>query len=148
MGETHQSRMVVRVDGATIPRRVSRWAGLIPRGATIMRGSVATSVACALLLLLSSLASAEPAHRCANAATAQAHTLLAFHAGSDTRIEIDQAVKVLAPRQNPANPQQVFDVLEVWGYIYKGQYRMRFIYARLPGECLLMGQEILEYAGL
>ena len=125
-----------------------RWARLIPDGATLMRGSATTSAACALLLLLCSLAYAESAHHCASAAAAQAHALLAFHAGSDTRIEIEQAVKVLAPRQNPANPQQVFDVLEVWGYIYKGQYRMRFIYARLPGECVLMGQEILEYAGL
>jgi hypothetical protein len=50
--------------------------------------------------------------------------------------------------RNPANRKQLLDVLQVWGYIYKGQYRMRFIYARLPGECLLMGQEILEYADL
>ena len=37
-----------------------------------------------------------------------------------------------------------FDVLEVWGYIYKAEYRMRFIYAQIPDSCLLMGQEILE----
>ena len=27
-------------------------------------------------------------------------------------------------------------------------YRMRFIYARVPGECVLMGQEVLEFASL
>jgi hypothetical protein len=79
----------------------------------------------------------------------QAKKLLAFHSGLDNRIEIDKSVKKLAPIRNPANKKQLLDVFEVWGYIYKGQYRMRFIYARLlPGECVLMGQEILEYAGL
>jgi hypothetical protein len=37
-----------------------------------------------------------------------------------------------------------FDVLEVWGYIYKAEYRMRFIYAQIPDSCVLMGQEIIE----
>jgi hypothetical protein len=113
-----------------------------------MRGSAVKSATCATLLFLSSLAYAEPAHHCSSAATEQAKKLLAFHFGPDNRIEIDKSVKELAPIHNPANKKQLFDVLEVWGYIYKGQYRMRFIYARLPGECILMGQEILEYASL
>jgi hypothetical protein len=25
---------------------------------------------------------------------------------------------------------------------------MRFLYARVPGECVLMGQEVLEFASL
>ena len=37
-----------------------------------------------------------------------------------------------------------FDVLEVWGHIYKGDYRMRFIYAQIKDSCTLMGEEILE----
>ena len=37
-----------------------------------------------------------------------------------------------------------FDVLEVWGFIYKAEYRMHFLYAQIPGDCVLMGQEILE----
>ena len=37
-----------------------------------------------------------------------------------------------------------FDVLEVRGYIYKAEYRMRFIYAQIPDSCVLMGQEIIE----
>jgi len=99
-------------------------------------------------LLLGGFASAASVHHCAGAATDQAKKLLVFHFGPDDRIEIDKTVKELAPLRNPANKEQLFDVLEVWGYIYKGQYRMRFIYARLPGQCLLMGQEILEYASL
>jgi hypothetical protein len=113
-----------------------------------MPGSAVTSATCAILLVLSSLAYAQPAHHCSSAATEQAKKLLAFHFGPDNRIEIAKAVKELAPIHNPANKKQLLDVLEVWGYIYKGQYRMRFIYARLPGECILMGQEILEYASL
>lgn len=77
-----------------------------------------------------------------------AKKLLVFHAGADNGIKINQSVKKRAPIPNPANRKQRFDVLEVWGYIYKGQYQMRFLYAQLAGECILMGQEILEYASL
>lgn len=87
-------------------------------------------------------------HRCSTAAIAQAPRLLAFHFGPDSRIAIDTSVKVLTPIRNPANSAQRFDVLEVWGHIYKGSYRMRFVYARTPGECVLMGQEVLEFASL
>ncbi len=114
----------------------------------MMSGLALKSAACAALMLLGSLAHAAPPHRCAGAATEQAAKLLAFHFGPDDRIEVDKSVKELTPLRNPANRKQLFDVLQVWGHIYKGQYRMRFIYARLPGECLLMGQEILEYADL
>src|SRR5690349_6914915 len=91
---------------------------------------------------------APTAHRCAAAAREQAQKLLAFHAGGDDRIEIDTSVRTLLPMRNPANRLQRFDVLEVWGRIYKGQYRLRLIYARMPNECVLMGQEVLEYASL
>jgi hypothetical protein len=87
-------------------------------------------------------------HPCAAAAAAQAGKLLVFHIGPDDRITIDPLVRSLAPLRNPANRAQRFDVLEVWAHVYKGQYRMRFIYARPSGECVLMGQEILEYADL
>ena len=91
---------------------------------------------------------AQTVHRCAPAAREQAQKLLAFHAGGDDRIEIDKSVRTLLPMRNPANRLQRFDVLEVRGRIYKGQYRLRLIYARIPKECVLMGQEVLEYASL
>jgi hypothetical protein len=91
---------------------------------------------------------AQTAHRCAPAAREQAQKLLTFHAGGDDRIEIDKAVRTLLPMRNPANRLQRFDVLEVWGRIYKGQYRLRLIYARMSKECVLMGQEVIEYASL
>lgn len=103
---------------------------------------------CAIALAGSPPASAQAAHQCAAAATDQAQKLLVFHFGPDSRIEIDKTAKVLAPIRNPANRAQRLDVLEVWGRIYKGQYRMRFIYAQALPECVLMGQEILEFASL
>jgi hypothetical protein len=117
------------------------------------KNSVAGGIGIALTLASiasaqSSSASAQKPHRCATAALAQAPKLLAFHFGPDSRIEIDTSAKALAPIRNPANSAQRFDVLEVWGHIYKGDYRMRFLYARVPGECVLMGQEVLEYASL
>jgi hypothetical protein len=126
--------------------RLSLEASLVPRR-TLIRRSTSSITACAMLFL-SSLAHAQTADHCADAATDQAKKLLEFHFGSDSRIEIDKNVKEMTPIRNPANEKQSFDVLEVWGYIYKGQYRMRFIYARIPGQCVLMGQEILEYASL
>ncbi len=100
------------------------------------------------LVLLSGALHAAPVHPCAAAASKQAQRLLTFHFGPDERIEIDKTVKVLAPMKNPANKNQMFDVLEVWGNIYKGQYRMHLIYAQVKDDCLLMGQELLEYASL
>ena len=41
-------------------------------------------------------------------------------------------VKQLRSMRNPENPSQRFEVLEVWGDIYKGKYRMRFIYYSSP----------------
>lgn len=102
-----------------------------------------------LLTLLSILSyGASTQHPCAEDAKAQAKKLLAFHFGTDERIEIEKTIHTLPKLRNPANKKQLFDVLEVWGNIYKGQYRMRLIYAQLPGECVLVGQEILEYAAL
>jgi len=101
---------------------------------------------CMFLLLLSLTASAE--HRCANDAKAQAKKLLALHTDDDNRLEVDDTTTTLAPLKNPSNAKQKFDVIEVTGYVYKATYRMHMIYAQLPGECVLMGQEILEMTSL
>ncbi|WP_013334548.1 hypothetical protein [Gloeothece verrucosa] len=95
-------------------------------------------------LLSSNLANANTI-KCSSNAISQAGKLLNFHVGGDNRIQIDPKVKELPSLKNPANQQQTFQVLEVWGYIYKAQYRMRLIYYNSPNtSCLLMGQEILE----
>ncbi|MEY4730286.1 MAG: hypothetical protein RL020_1444 [Pseudomonadota bacterium] len=102
--------------------------------------------ACVMLFFLSGAGYAAPLHRCTKQATEQAEKLLAFHFSSANQIEIAKTVNVLAPIRNPANKKQRLDVLELWGNIYKSQYRLRLLYARIPGECVLMGQEVLEYA--
>lgn len=100
------------------------------------------------LALLSGCLHAEPVHECAERGIYQAKSLLEFHFGPDDRIEIDDNVIVLPPIKNPSNKKQKFDVLEYWGRIYKGSYRIRLIYAQTGGTCILMGQEILENASL
>jgi hypothetical protein len=98
-------------------------------------------------LLFSKLVSGEPAHHCSAEAANQAKKLLDFHFGTDNRIEIDKHVAVLKPIKNPAGKGK-FDVLEIYGHIYKGTYRMRFIYAQIENQCVLIGQEILELTNL
>lgn len=84
---------------------------------------------------------------CKDNALKDSEKFLSFYRDNDDRISIDNKVTPLKKIKNPQNPSQQFDVLETWGYIYKGKYRMRFIY--YPGaDCALMGEEILEYANL
>lgn len=91
-------------------------------------------------------APANPAHPCANDARDRALKLLRFHADGDNRATIDPA----SLRKIGTVPSLVgnrrFDVLEIWGSVYKGEYRMRLIYANPAGMCVLMGEEILEHS--
>jgi hypothetical protein len=97
--------------------------------------------------LIATCSSCYAADICAASAIDRAKQLLTFHSGPDDRMTIDKTVKQLPSIRNPEEPAQSFKVLEVWGYIYKGKYRMRFIYFNSPAtSCLLMGEEILEYA--
>lgn len=100
-----------------------------------------------LCLVTSGLASGKPVHHCSIEASIQAKKLLNFHFGLDDRTEIDKHVAVLKPIKNPAGKGKL-DVLEIYGHIYKGTYRMRFIYAQTKNQCLLVGQEILEMTSL
>ena len=114
------------------------------------------------LAFLSFILSAAPSlaadHPCASDATKRSEMLLRFHfvmdagdpatklATPDTlKIEIDDKVVVLKPIKALRGKGKL-DVLEVQGYIYKANYRMRFIYAQIKGSCALLGQEILEQA--
>lgn len=84
---------------------------------------------------------------CAQNARSRARELLSFHYGPDDRMTVDNEVKQVPSIRNPEDPKQDFEVLEIWGYVYKGKYRMRFIYYNSPtASCVLMGEEILEYA--
>src|SRR5215831_2096581 len=100
----------------------------------------------AFLLCVATVAAAraEP-HACAVDAIAKVDQLLRFHGEvqSGQPASVDQNVKVLPPIK-ALKGNGHFDVLEVWGHIYKADYRMRLIYAQIKGSCALMGQEILE----
>jgi hypothetical protein len=103
-------------------------------------------LAAAALVLAGStgFARAEAAHPCAGDAIAHASKLLAFHFGeTDLTMTVDDTAKLVGTVK-ALHGNGRFDVLEVMGYIYKGEYRMHFIYAQIPDDCVLMGQEILE----
>ena len=100
-----------------------------------------------VLLLLSTTCAAAQTHPCAKDAIAPARPLLELH--HEGKLEnhgmIDGKVKVLPPVKALTGNGRL-DVLEVWGAIYKAEYRMRFIYiqSKDKNSCALMGQEIIE----
>lgn len=84
---------------------------------------------------------------CQSQSLKDAKKLLEFYSDNDDRIAIDESAKPLPQIKNPANKKQKFDVLEVWGNVYKGKYRMRLIYSS-KDDCVLMGEEIMGYSDL
>ncbi len=104
------------------------------------------AIAVLLVLIASRATAAEPV--CAKLASEQARKLLVFHVGKgfEDQMSFEQPIPK-APIKNPTNSKQVFNVLEVEGFVSpRGIYRMRFIFYLLPRDCLLMGQELLEMA--
>jgi hypothetical protein len=98
-----------------------------------------------LLLIVTAAAAQAQTPPCAADALAKAPLLLRFHYNDEPSqpVDVEKNVKVLPPIKALKGNGR-FDVLEVTGHIYKASYRMRFIYARIKGSCVLMGQEILE----
>lgn len=100
-----------------------------------------------MAVMAASPAAAAP-NACASDAKARAAKLLALHfedvsTAQLTNASIGDEVKTLTPMK-ALKGNGKFDVLEVAGYIYKAEYRMRFIYAQIPDNCVLIGQEIIE----
>jgi hypothetical protein len=120
--------------------------GLPPRFADgLRRRPLLICVALGCSFLAVATATQADVHSCSADAIAKAEQLLRFHAGAEAGqpIDVEQKVKAL-PSIKALKGDGRFDVLEVFGHIYKANYRMRLIYARITGRCLLMGQEILE----
>ncbi|MBB3904512.1 hypothetical protein [Methylobacterium brachythecii] len=106
-----------------------------------MRSLLLTVMLAVALQSSAALAAAPP---CATDAGKQALKLLRFHSDGDDRATIDAAgIKQIGTVASLVGNRR-FDVIEVEGSIYKGEYRMRLIYARMSGSCVLMGQEIFE----
>ncbi len=107
----------------------------------------------AVLLLSSATTIAQQNHPCSADVLERAPGLLKHHlpdlgSASGHGFSIKNQISQLQPIKNPAESKQSFDVLEAWAFVYKATYRLRFYYAKFPGECVLMGQEVLEYARL
>jgi hypothetical protein len=97
-------------------------------------------------MLSTATLAAQERHPCAGDALARATPLVTLHlddADLAKSIAFDASVKTL-PAIKALKGDGRFDVLEVWGHVYKADYRLRFIYARIKGACVLMGQEVVE----
>lgn len=112
----------------------------------IYRSAQRTAYTAATLLLISTMAiAAKPT--CFNDAIEKAPKLIEYHFGdlNGFIVEIDRdSVKNLKPIKSSADGSESLTVVEVWGTIYKGNYRTRFIFSTKAGDCLLVGQEVLE----
>lgn len=108
-----------------------------------MRWLVCVSALAVLLMLSASDAQAQERHRCAGEAAKQALKLLKFHTDADDRASVDANNVKSIGKVRALKGRGRFDVLEVNGAVYKTDYRIRLLYARIAG-CVLMGQELLE----
>ena len=108
-----------------------------------------SSVCLAFALVCAPAVAAQP-HPCAADAAAQARKLLDFYVPpvggvSANRPTVDENIRKVG-KVAAITGKRRYDVLEVWGGVYKGRYRMRFDYLVAGGECVLMGEHIVEDA--
>jgi hypothetical protein len=109
-----------------------------------MRRLLPAIMAGAAIGLVAGPALAAPSPPCAADAAKQALKLLRFHMNGDDRATIDTAsIRQIGTVASLVGKRR-FDVIEAEGSVYKGEYRIRLIYAPMPGSCVLMGQEIFE----
>lgn len=103
-----------------------------------------TPTALCLAANLAAAVAAGAAHPCAGDTREKAKALLTLHMdGAGMAVSVGDRV-IQRPSVRALKGRGKFDVLEVTGYVYKAQYRIRMIYAAIPDACVLMGQEILE----
>ena len=115
---------------------------------------------CSAALLLAGSAAAASPHPCEADARARAPALLKAQWDSDGAVlapkpgapvdgspdmawDLSPDAKILAPIANPAGTGK-YDVIELTAYVYKAEYRLRFLYAQIPDTCALMGEESLD----
>jgi len=112
-----------------------------------MNGPTPMVLGLCAIVLFAPISGVAAAARCGDAAVAQAERLLQFHVAPDKDMPVNvERESVREVGSVPALSTRIrYDVLEVWGDVYKGRYRMRFLYAHGP-HCVLVGEEILEDA--
>lgn len=109
-----------------------------------LRSAALVAATLAVMLAAAGPSWAQATHPCSGDAVEHARKLLTFHFDDDASdASVDDAAKPVGTVK-ALRGEGRFDVLEVWGFIYKAEYRMHFLYAQIPGSCVLMGQEILE----
>lgn len=99
-----------------------------------------------LFFILVGPAQAQAPHACSGDALARARALLRFHLadpGMEGQIADGTTARRIADVPTLTGKGKL-DVLEVTADVYKARYRMRFLYAQIPGTCALLGQEILD----
>lgn len=112
-----------------------------------MRLTLATVLVLPALIQIVSAAPASarsPGHPCTAEAAEQALKLLRFHSDGDERAEVFKERTRHIGTVKALRGKGRFDVVEVPGGVYKADYRLRLIYARIGNRCVLMGQEVLE----
>lgn len=109
-------------------------------------------IALAFAALSTGIVHAKAAPACADDAATRAESLIKFHvtdggkepdlADDVAPVDVGDVVSIgkLKPLRGPGR----YDVLEVTGHVIKAEYRVHLIYADMQGQCLLMGQEIIE----
>lgn len=133
MAQAHEGRLEVR-----------RLAGAAALGLLLATAGLAAQAAKPKAPARAPAPAPRPA-RCADDARVQARKLLALHTDNDPRLELAKDATARPSVRNPADATQRLEVVEVWGFVAKGQYRMRFLYIGGYTPCTLVGQEILEY---
>jgi hypothetical protein len=107
-----------------------------------------TTIAAICFLTLQAV-SASAGNHCADDVKSRATSLLTLHFNDgregEVNLQIDDKITKIEPVAALKGDGK-FDVFEVYGYIYKATYRMRFIYAQIADSCVLMGQELIEVA--
>jgi len=113
--------------------------------------------ALALLALPAGIAHAQKAAPpCAAEAARDAESLLKFHAtegGKDPEMASDVAPVDIGDVVDAGGLKPLkghssrYKVLEVIGHVYRTDYRIHVIYAEMPDQCMLVGQEILVIDG-
>ena len=103
------------------------WRDVVAVIGLALMAYAATAATAATSANSANAAIASTAHPCASDALARAAKLLALQAESDQPGTIGKSVTALKAIRNPANSKQKFDVLAVTAFVYKAEYRMRFL---------------------
>ena len=109
-----------------------------------------TRLLCAALFFVMPLAvqakpkeKAKPAaERCVTQAKETALKILKLHSNNDDRASVAETVTA---KPGISSPRKVkLEVVEVPGFVYKAEYRLRVLFLQEPQSCTVMGFELVD----